>query len=412
MKQILRVFSFETKQRFRQKTFIVSIVISALIFFAITFAPRFISGNENKMFNPNTSENVENKKELAIFNLNKIDNSVINALSKKYKLVEMKSEEELRNKIKLKEFSEGIVLKSELDAKVYSSVSKLSDFGNNEIEKILKENYKYNIGLKEAGIDVNKLNDIESVTPKVEVESFSRNPISGFVLSYFGVMFLYMMIILHGNSIATNVAKEKESRTMEILITNVKSKALIIGKVLSGVFASLVHLMVTLGAGLIGIYINLQGNDGVKTIIKTILSEIKYSDLAVLIIFTLIGVTLYYFIFAALGSLVSRLDELNQALTPAMILVMIAFFVPMFSMSNADGIVMKIASFIPFTSPLAMLTRFLMTSVPLVEVIISFVLLIIFTLLFALISVKIYRQGTLSYGNKLNIIKALTQKIE
>ena len=81
--------------------------------------------------------------------------------------------------------------------------------------------------------------------------------------------------------------------------------------------------------------------------------------------------------------------------------------ISMISMNTPNSSLLIISSFIPFTSPMAMFVRYSMTLVPLIDVIISLILLIITSVLLAYLSIKIYRQATLNYGNKLSLIKVL-----
>jgi len=412
MKQILKVFLFELRQQIKQKSFIVTAIITFLMFFAATFATRFLAKEQSIM--PPTEQNQieelseDEKQEMAIYIAPDVNKSIIESLSSQYKLVEFKSEEELANAVKSKKHDKGLAIHTDLKAKYYTQNTGLGGF-DDTISNIIKTNYKYNIALPEAGIDVNKLIEIDNTIPDIQYEAFGRNSFIGYGLSYLSLMFLYFMILLFGQSIATNVAKEKSSRTMELLITNVKPKSLIIGKVFAGFVLSLLMMLIVAVALIIGLMINLGANAEVNEFIKYVLSQINASDIIILIVFGLIGVTMYYFVFASFGSLVSKIEELPQALSPVTLAVVLAFMVPMMSMAAPDSTVMRIASLVPFTSPLAMPTRYLMTVVPFWEVLLSLGILILTTILLAFLSVKIYRQGTLNYGNRLNFWKALTR---
>lgn len=413
MKQILTVFLFELKQQIKQKSFITTAIITFLMFFAATFATRFLAKEQSIM--PTTEQNQieelseDEKKEMAIYIAPDVNKSIIESLSSQYKLVEFKSEEELANAVKSKKHDKGLAIHTDLKAKYYTQNTGLGGF-DETISNIIKNNYKYNIALPEAGIDVDKLTEIDETMPDIQYEAFGRNSFIGYGLSYLSLMFLYFMILLFGQSTATNVAKEKSSRTMELLITNVKPKSLIVGKVLAGFVLSLIMIGVVAIALIIGLMINLGVNSEVSEFIKYIFTQIKAMDITILIVFALIGVTMYYFVYASFGSLVSKIEELPQALSPVTMAVVLAFMVPMMSMSMPDSSIMRIASIVPFTAPLAMPTRFLMTVVPTWEVLLSLGILILTTIILAFLSIKIYRQGTLNYGNRLNIWKALTRK--
>ena len=76
-------------------------------------------------------------------------------------------------------------------------------------------------------------------------------------------------------------------------------------------------------------------------------------------------------------------------------------------MSNIDGIAMKVASFLPVSSYSAMYIRVAMGNVALWEIIVSYIILVISTIAVGYIGAKIYRLGTLRYGNPIKISTAL-----
>ena len=97
---------------------------------------------------------------------------------------------------------------------------------------------------------------------------------------------------------------------------------------------------------------------------------------------------------------------------PITFLFIIAFFVVMFSMTSGsvDTTLMKVCSYIPFTSPMAMFTRLCMSTVAWYEIAISIVILIGSTVGIGVLAAKIYRVGVLMYGNKPkigNIVKTV-----
>lgn len=97
---------------------------------------------------------------------------------------------------------------------------------------------------------------------------------------------------------------------------------------------------------------------------------------------------------------------------PVTFLFIIAFIVDVFSLSSGsvDSVLMKVCSYIPFTSPIVMFTRIAMSSVSVYEIVISIVILIASVIGVGFISAKIYRAGVLLYGTspKLSsIIKAI-----
>ena len=122
--------------------------------------------------------------------------------------------------------------------------------------------------------------------------------------------------------------------------------------------------------------------------------------LVYMLLFFVLGFLIYAFMFGAVGSTASKLEDINTSVMPLTMLFVVAFVVVMTSMSsgNVDNIVMKVCSFIPFTSPMSMFTRIAMSTVPWYEIVISIVILIASTIGIGVLAAKIYRVGVLLYG--------------
>lgn len=416
MKEILKVFRFEFGQKLKEKSFYITTIIIALVVFLLAASPAIFglfSGDETE----NTQvEDAQDYQDSEIIELSKlgivingeISDTLIPELEKEYEVVEYKSEEELKKAVESDEIEEGAVIQNDLEATVYSKTANaLNPSEYSQLDYLMKDNYKYNVMLKEYNISREDFEKIDNIYPNISYESLGRNNLASYIVSYVSIMFMYFMIILQGQLIATSVAREKDNRTMELLITTVKPKSLIWGKVLAGVVISLITFLAIIVAGGLGLSITLMKTPQLLEMLKAIDFNLGVKDLVIFVDFLLLGVTLYYLIYAALGSLVSKLDELNQALTPITVIVVIAFMLPMFSLSSPDSILMKVLSFIPFTSPLAMFVRYQMSDVPTMELLISTGLLLVTLIFVSILASKIYRAGTLNYGNKMNIFKAL-----
>ena len=99
---------------------------------------------------------------------------------------------------------------------------------------------------------------------------------------------------------------------------------------------------------------------------------------------------------------------------PVLMIYMISFFIAIFGMNDSNGMLIKVSSFIPFTSSNGMLIRIAMGSVEMWEIILSGALLILSGALLAVFCVgagvlaaKIFRFGTLMYGNPIKFTTAL-----
>ena len=127
--------------------------------------------------------------------------------------------------------------------------------------------------------------------------------------------------------------------------------------------------------------------------------DMPLSILLYTILFFVLGFLLYAFLYGALASLASRLEDINTLVMPVSFLMIIAFLVSIFSMlGDVDSVLMRVASFVPFTSPMAMFTRICMGSVAPWEVVLSVALLVGSTIGIGYLAAAIYRVGVLMYG--------------
>ena len=120
---------------------------------------------------------------------------------------------------------------------------------------------------------------------------------------------------------------------------------------------------------------------------------------------------MFMFMYAAFASLVSKIEDVNGAITLPMLTFMGAFFVNYYIMgSTGDTKLAEILSYVPFTSYFVMFTRYAISNVSMQELGLSYGILAVTTLLVALASVRVYRLATLRYGQKLNFFKLLFGK--
>lgn len=207
-----------------------------------------------------------------------------------------------------------------------------------------------------------------------------------------------MVILLYGQMVATNVATEKSSRAMEVLITSAKPTSMMFGKVIASCIAGLVQLLAVFGSALVFYNLNKSYWEDEQTIQS--IFNIPPELLGYMLVFFLLGFLIFAFLYGAIASTVSRLEDINTAVQPVTFLFLIGFMVVIFSMTsaNVDSILMKICSFVPFTSPMAMFTRIAMSTVAWYEIAASIAILAGSTVAVGFVAAKIYRTGVLLYG--------------
>jgi ABC-2 type transport system permease protein len=120
-------------------------------------------------------------------------------------------------------------------------------------------------------------------------------------------------------------------------------------------------------------------------------------------VYFILGYSLYATVNAVVGATVSKAEDVNSAIMPVNMIIMVAFYFAYAAVSFPDGQIAKIASIIPFTAPFSMPTRILMSTVPVWEIAASIALLAVTIVIVSFMSIKLYSSAVLHYGKRLKL---------
>ena len=277
-------------------------------------------------------------------------------------------------------------------------VNNLSMYDSNTAvaDSVLQEVYRMG-AMVQGGLSPEQAGEIMSVQIQSNTETLGKDQMQNFFYTYIMIFALYMVILLYGQMVATNVANEKSSRAMEVLITSAKPTSMMFGKVLASCIAGFSQLVLVFGTAILLYNVN---KDALSNPLISSIFDIPVELFIYLIVFFVLGFLIYAFMFGAIGSTASKLEDINTSVMPITFLFIIAFMVVIFSMSSGtvDNTAMLVCSYIPFTSPMAMFTRICMSTVAWYEIALSIAVLIGSTVGIGVLSARIYRVGVLLYG--------------
>lgn len=216
------------------------------------------------------------------------------------------------------------------------------------------------------------------------------------ILIVYGLIaIMFLAISTYGNNVATAIASEKSSRVMEVMITKVAPIPMMYGKILGIGLASLTQLFIFISSLFVwsnlGIFKVPEGS-----IVQTIMDTITWETASYIFVFFIIGYFIYATLFAIIGSMVSRPDDLSTATMPIVIVLMASLIVEMlFVMDYPDGKIAMISSYIPFTAPMSVLVRIVYHTISPVEIVVTLSVMMLFIALFAALAARIYPKGVL-----------------
>lgn len=303
----------------------------------------------------------------------------------------------LRQKVDAGELKGALVMHAPLSYDYIVKTAGIYDTTQSVINEVLTTVYQ-SVTLANSGISAEMAQQVLSAQAQGQTVVTGKDQTQSFIYTFLLIFALYFAILMYGQMITMGVATEKSSRAMELLVTSAKPTQLIFGKVFGIGSAALLQMVAILGAVQIFYRLN-QPFWGDNALIQSLFG-MPVSIILYMLTFFVLGFFLYAFLYAALGSLASKMEDINTLVMPISFVFVGAFMVTMFSMNSGsiDNIAMKICSFIPFTSPMAMFTRIAMGSVAVWEIILSIAILAVSVVLIGWISAKIYRVGILLYG--------------
>lgn len=412
MKQFMTVLRFELNNYLKNKSFTVTTVLLAVLMAAIIVIPAFflpglISGTFGSSGETvQTSEAEPGQEEtdrMGMFrSTEKTPDIEELSLLMPGQWVEYDSREELEEAVETEEVTAGFVVNSPSDFVYVVNNLSVTETLSGRFQNALLQYQKQSF-LQEKGLSSHEVAELNGLSVTMDSQILGKNSVRNYGYTYALVFIIYFLILFYGQMIAVSVTTEKSNRAIEILVTSVNSNSLIFGKVLAGAIAGVLQMVVIVGAGAAAYKFTREAWNG----LLDFLFDIPVNIIAAYAVFGILSYLLYAFIFGMLGALVSKTEDISKSSTPVTIIYVASFLIAMMGLSNSDSLLMKVASFIPFTSGNAMFIRVSMGEVALWEVLASAVLLLGTCIAFGILAAKLFRFGTLHYGNPIKISRAL-----
>lgn len=314
------------------------------------------------------------------------------------------SESDLKKQVQDKDIDSFLTLSLDDKNTIQATYTTLSS-----IETSLPDTLRNALQTVQAGIKADELSlssdQVDSLFTQV---NFEKNNISSSaksedelnqarVLVYILMFVIYFAVILYSSMIATEVATEKSSRVMEILISSVSPVKHMFAKVLGIGSLGIVQIIIYGITGFIAFKTSASDvTEGLGSFFN--LKDINPVTLVYAVVFFLLGYFLYATLAALLGSLVSRTEDVQQMIMPMTLLIVAAFILAASGLGNPELTYLKYASFFPFFTPLVMFLRVGMLDLPLWEPLLAIAIMLVTIFVLGWFGARVYRGGVLMYG--------------
>ena len=266
---------------------------------------------------------------------------------------------------------------------------------------------------QQVPLTVNKVtvNDQGQLTKKQE-DGAAVQMIIGFACT----IILFLFIANYANIIAQEIATEKGSRIMEIILSSTKASTHYYGKIMGVILVGLTQMAVYIPVFLLGLY-QFKDNEQLAPFLASVdfgahFSWTLFLNIVLVALFVLTGIVQYAVLSAVAGSLVNRAEETSKAIMPVMYLAMIGYFGGLvFSFTNTQSPILTITSYIPYWSSFAMPLRIVNEVVSYPGAFISLALNIVISTVVMVLSAKMYKANVLVYNDR-GVLAAFKQSIK
>lgn len=354
----------ELRERLRDRSFVVSTLITVAILAAVLFLPRLFGGDDTYQV-AYAGPQADTMQQVA------------DAAAKQsgITLERTRMEEEAQAREALQN--------GDLDAYVTSDKVVVKKDLDTDLGLVLQTAHQQVVN---GGQQVKPL-AVESVDP-VDPAAEQRGQVA-----FVGAILLYGQILGYCMWVAFGVVEEKSSRVVELILSAVPTKALLAGKILGIGLLGLLQLVIIAAFGL-----TIGNVTGMLTVDANLLVPVGY-----VFAWFVLGYAFYSSVFAATAARVSRQEELQNVIGPLNMLVMVSFFATFYVNSNPDSWVSRLLGVVPPFSALASPVRMARGSAPWWELILAMGLMIAAIAALITIGGRIYEGAVLRMGAKVSV---------
>ena len=325
MKQFGKILKFELKGYLRNKIFVGFTIFLVALIAVVMFIPNIIAAFESDDVGDTTPADLPTMLVYA-------EDEDLSAIVKEYfgnafvdynvKVAEG-SVDDLKNDIISGNAECAFVMNSASSYTYYVNNLSMYDMNTEVANTVLQEVYRIN-AMVQNGLTPEQAGEIMSVQIESGTETLGKDQMQNFFYTYIMIFALYMVILLYGQMVATNVATEKSSRAMEVLVTSAKPTSMMFGKVLASCIAGFSQLVLVFGTAILLYNVN---KEALSNPLIASIFDIPIELFIYLIVFFVLGFLIYAFMFGAIGSTASKLEDINTSVLPITFLFIIAFMV-------------------------------------------------------------------------------------
>jgi ABC-2 type transport system permease protein len=280
-------------------------------------------------------------------------------------------------------------------------VESLGGFGGSELLTLLQRgaaSVELEVIVAESGQAAADVIEVMTSDPLVTttLSGQETDDESAGAVAYAGLLLLYIAVLIYGQWILTGVTEEKSNRVVEVLLSSVRPWHILAGKVIGIGLLGITQFAGTIAAAIIAL--RLTGDFE--------LPSLNAATVANLIIWFILGFVLFAMMYAAAGSLASRMEDAQNVAFPLSLVAVVGFFVSIQALQDPDGTTAVIGTFIPLTAPFVVPVRAALGAIPAWQYAAAVILTIGAIVGLVFVAGRIYAGALLRYGGRVKLGEA------
>lgn len=248
-----------------------------------------------------------------------------------------------------------------------------------------------------------------SFTEDGKMELGEDNSSIQYIVSYVGTIILFMFILTYAQIIAQEIASEKGTRIMEVILSSTRAQVHFYAKLTGVIMVALAQLLAYAGIFAISYYW-IKDISMVKDVLANFSIDGLFGPFLIYsVIFVLLGILIYSVLSALCGSLVNKAEDTAKAIIPVTYLSLAGYMLGLIlGGTDPNNIILRVTSYIPFLSSFIMPVRLANDTVGIGGAAVSVAILAVSTLALMLISARMYKSNVLIYNDN-GILASLKQ---
>jgi ABC-2 type transport system permease protein len=252
--------------------------------------------------------------------------------------------------------------------------------------------------LSNSGVTPGELTTAAAPPTLRELQPSDPNRETAFIFANVGVVLLFISIFTFGTWVLTGVVEEKQSRVVEVVLSTLEPRDLLIGKVLGIGLLGLVQLSILVAVGL----------GTAMAVGRITLPPTTPGTVAMLFLWFGLGYVLYSTALACLGALASRMEEASNASSPITFVATGAYvFSLLVVLDDPGGLPARIGSLIPPVAPMVVPLRAALGAIEPWEIILSAAITVVTIVVLFVLGGRVYAGAVLRTGGRIRFRDAL-----